>query len=209
MGTIEYSLCSRQLCLESKALFIFFNDCKEGDSSMKSSFLFLVILGAVFTSTASGQTYKTSKPLANASVAPTLPAMTETEKKDGFQRFSDRLKIGYWSGYQSSSLGQWGSGANDEYGVLDKTYVHNLFNQVSFNYNFGAKMNFVINPRFTLNTGSTKSYGGNNSGKGQLSVEDMLIGFQGTIFSSENKKFNWWMRAGGRLPTSRDSRAKI
>ncbi len=140
---------------------------------------------------------------------PAAPAATVSKtdvivNKTSFERFSDRLKIGYFGAAQGSSLGQWDEKALDEKGVKDPSYVNNLWNQVSFRYHFGAKMDFVLNPRFTINAGSTRGHGA--KGKGMLNLEDPLIGFQGVILSSDDKKFNIWTRLGLRLPLSRGSR---
>jgi hypothetical protein len=154
---------------------------------------------------------KTPAPVKKIEVKAVTPAVTPVAKSEGivqktsYQRFSDRLKIGYFGAYSGSSLGQWDEKALDEKATKDGSYVHNLWNQVSFRYHFGAKFDFVINPRFTLNTASTRGHAANN--KGMLSIEDPLVGFQGVAYSSDDKKFAFWTRLGIRLPLSRGSRA--
>jgi len=130
-------------------------------------------------------------------------ASTE-EVKTSFSKFYDRLRISYFGAYAGSSIGQWDFMALDAHGTKSPDSVQNLFNQVAFNYNFGAKLNFVVAPRWTANLASTSGHAPGN--RGMLAMEDWLLGFQGVLFSSEDKKFNWWMRPALRLPTSKGSR---
>lgn len=189
---------------------------------MKSSFL--LVLTLLCTSVAWGQARSTrsgvgqraGSPARKATPAPAkktqAPAKTETEtvskteivNKSSFDKFYDRLKIGYFGAFQGSSLGQWDNYAADEHGEKFKDYAHNVFNQLSFNYNFGWKMNFVFNPRWTINTGSTKYH--HPKQKGVVQIEDALVGLQGTLYSNADKKFNFWARFGARLPVNRVSR---
>ncbi len=126
------------------------------------------------------------------------------QSKSSFDKFYDRLRISYFGAYAGSSIGQWDSMALDAHGTKSPDNVQNLFNQVAFNYNFGAKLNFVVAPRWTTNLASTSAYAAGS--RGLFAVEDLLMGFQGVLVSSEDKKFNWWMRPALRLPTSRGSR---
>jgi hypothetical protein len=173
---------------------------------MKSSLILSLILASFVTSSLWAQSTKkvSKKKVETKVVAPVVVEEKAIPEKDSFNKFYDRLRIAYFSAYSGSSLGGWDKRAMDEHGAKSKEYVHNLFNQVSFNYSFGAKLNFVLNPRWTVNTASTSAYG--REGNGLIVVEDLLAGFQGVIYTSEDKKFNWWMRAGLRLPTSRASR---
>lgn len=148
---------------------------------------------------------KSSFLLALLFVTTSLLAQTTQTTNSSFDKFYERLKVSYFGAYQGSSIGNWNEGAIDEEGVQDPGYVHNLFNQVSFNYNFGAKLNFVFNPRFTINTGSTHEH--TKETNTLLVVEDFLSGFQGVLYTSEDKKFTYWTRIALRLPTSRTSRA--
>ncbi len=162
---------------------------------MKSIFVFVCILVVVFNAQ-----------ILFAQTNPTIKKneKVEIENKSSFDKFYERLKIGYFGAYSGSSLGEWDHRALDVHGTKDKSYVQNLFNQLSFNYNFGAKLGFIINPRWTTNLASTKGY--SEGSRGLLAIEDTLAGFQGVIFTSEDKKFNWWLRAALRLPTSPGSR---
>ncbi|HXH75789.1 MAG TPA: hypothetical protein VNJ08_12520 [Bacteriovoracaceae bacterium] len=159
---------------------------------MKSSFLVSLILTGLVTTTVYAQT--------------STVAATTTEEKSSFDKFNERLKVGYFGAYSGSSINNWDNLAPDEHGVKDPSYAHNLFNQFSFNYNFGAKMNFILNPRFTLNTGRTTGH--SEETNGLLVLEDTLTGFQGVLHSSADKKFNYWTRFALRLPTSRTSRVR-
>ena len=187
---------------------------------MKSSFILSLVLCASFCSVALAQQPKkaakvkksptkpvTAKPLATKPVEKKVSKtdVVEVPEKDHFQKFYDRLAINYFSAFQSSSFGQFDTSPVDEGGRKDTSSGQYLFNQISFNYNFGWKMNFVMNPRFSVNFSDTKNLPDSNNGA--VVIEDALMGFQGVILSSDDKKFNFWLRAGLRLPTSRASRA--
>jgi hypothetical protein len=83
----------------------------------------------------------------------------------------------------------------------------NIWSQVNFGYNFGAKLRFNVIPRFTvfMNKAPDQSSGE----RGMVLLEDALVGFSGVIYTSENKKFNWWIRPGIRLPTSHATRHAV
>lgn len=134
----------------------------------------------------------------------TTVSKTELVEKTTSQKFYDRLKISYFAAFQGSSLGHWDDLALDEKGMKDPSYANNVFNQISFNYNFGSKMNFVFNPRWTINTGKTTGH--TKETNGVVVLEDALVGFQGVLWTTQDKKFTFWNRTGGRLPTSRSSR---
>jgi hypothetical protein len=138
------------------------------------------------------------------SIALSAFAQDVAAPKSSFDKFYDRLKISYFGAYQGSCLTDWERGACDEKGVKDPSYAHNLFNQVSFNYNFGAKFNLVINPRFTVYTGSTAGH--DKTQLGMVVLEDPLVGFAGAWYSSPDKKLTLWTRFGARLPVSQTSR---
>jgi hypothetical protein len=181
---------------------------------MKSYLVFLVILMSFLSVSISfGQTANQKKKKTAVKTKITKPVeKTEStsvpaiEEKSSFDKFYDRVRIAYFGAYSGTSLGQWDARALDEQGVKDKGYVQNVFNQLAFRYNFGAKMDFVLAPRWMVNLGSTSGYG--REGNGVLSLEDMLVGFQGVVVTSEDKKFNWWLRTALRLPTSRASRRR-
>lgn len=191
---------------------------------MKSSFLLLVILGALTTTHVFGQTKKTKKTAprkARTTIAKKIPVkLPETkieQEKSSFDKFYERLSISYFSIFTSSTIGNFNAanGAiSPEWGDTGRrcrkncdTYAMNLWNQVNFAYNFGAKMKFEFLPRFTVMMANprdmTKSVG---EDRAMFNLEDFLIGFSGVVASSDDKKFNWWMRTALRLPTSRFSR---
>lgn len=147
---------------------------------------------------------KSSFLLALLFVTTSLLAQTTQTTNSSFDKFYERLKMSYFGAYSGSSIGHWDDRALDEKGIKDESYVHNLFNQLSFNYNFGAKLNFVFNPRWTINTANTDGH--DQYTNTLFVVEDFLSGFQGSLFTSEDKKFNYWTRIAARLPTSRSSR---
>ncbi|MGE3609882.1 MAG: hypothetical protein AB7I27_09885 [Bacteriovoracaceae bacterium] len=158
---------------------------------MKSSFAFIALYVFLCTSV-----------LAQSGSVATAGAKSATPSSS-FDKFYDRLKIGYFAMATGSTLDHWDNSSISEQGVKDYTSPPNVFNQVSFNYNFGWKMNFVLNPRWTNNLTA-----GNGVGNKTFAVmEDWLTGLQGVIHTSEDKKYNLWVRAGARLPTSRGSRA--
>lgn len=173
---------------------------------MKSTFLFL-ILSAFVTEVA----------LAQMTLRPSKHDL-EANKKTHFEKFSDRLKIGYFGVFTSPHFddiekGQWRNAAiSPEFGNAPKgdqknhdTWPTNMWNQVSFNYNFGAKMNFVVNPRFMVGLAGSRDMQAPEK-RSTVYLDDMLIGFQGVVFTSTDKKFNLWIRPGMRLPTSAASR---
>src|SRR5690606_12081770 len=84
------------------------------------------------------------------------------------------------------------------------TYSFNLWSQVNFSYNFGAAMKFNVIPRWTTFFATPKDQ--DPGERGTFMLEDMLVGFSGVILSSADKRFNWWMRPGVRLPTSHFTR---
>ena len=147
------------------------------------------------------------------------PDMKNPQDDDSFKKFSDRLKIGYFGVFTSPTLydmkyGNWKNAAiSPEFSRDAKnpkarnqdTWPTNFWNQLSFNYNFGAKMNFVVNPRFMIPLTSSK-YMKHPEDRSFIMLDDVLVGFQGVVLSSADKKFNFWMRPGMRLPTSHTSR---
>lgn len=142
---------------------------------------------------------------------------TKLVEKSSFDRFADRLRIGTFTVITTPTLwdmekGNWDNAAiSPEFGIdngverNNDTYPTNLWNQISFNYNFGAKMNFVFNPRFMIPL-SHSSDMSDPEDKGLIALEDFLVGFQGVVLASADKKFNLWIRPGMRLPTSKASR---
>lgn len=168
---------------------------------MKSSFLFVLLVTAMMVNVASAQ----------MSTRPS-PKDIEADKKASFKKFHDRLRIGVFSMFTSPTMydmakGNWKYSATSPetqtFGKNRDTFPGgNFWNQISFNYNFGAKMNFVFNPRFSywpIRPHDTTQ----NPEASTFQVEDFLVGFQGVIYETDDKKFNLWIRPGVRLPTSR------
>lgn len=169
---------------------------------MKSSFLFL----SLFTLMANAA-------FAQMSTRPS-PKEIEADKKSTFTKFSERLRIGYFGvlttpTFHDMARQNWEYAATSEetesYRVHRDSIPTNLWNQISFNYNFGAKMNFVFNPRFSIWPIGPKDTN-QNPDNSFIQVEDFLIGFQGVVWASDDKKLNVWIRPGMRLSTSRGTR---
>lgn len=191
---------------------------------MKSSFLLLMIFGFLVSIAAYGQTKKTVK---KSSVKPqkadapaplpvktqvTTSPVTETKsevEKSSFDKFYERLSIGYFGVLTTPNFETWDSryaAVSPEYsgGTNDDTYAMNLWNQVNFGYNFGAKMKFNVIPRFTIFMDEAPAQ--DPGERGTVLLEDAMVAFSGVIVSSDDKKFNWFIRPGVRLPTSHASR---
>ncbi len=209
---------------------------------MKSSFVLTLLLSALVSFSAMGQTNRArrvqqkpaaAKPAAaKPTVAPTTQTSTQSTStvaaadKTPFQRFYDRLAIGYFGVFTSPTVGNWnnknaaispalGDTRNDptddtETGRCRKncdTYAMNMWNQVNFAYDFGWIMKFVFIPRATIyfaNPGDMNRQVGED--RAAIGLEDFLVGFAGSVITSEDKKFNWFMRPAMRLPTSHFSR---
>ncbi len=175
---------------------------------MKSSFLLTVVFSLMALS-AWGQT------------TTTVTKSSEPQTKSSFDRFYDRLKIGYFGVVSSPTFydmerGDWDNAAiSPSWGGDDSskngpkknqdTWPTNLWNQVNFRYNYGGKMDFVFAPRFMIPLAHSADMK-KPEDRSLIEIEDFLVGFQGVPFSSEDKKFNLWLRPALRLPTSRASR---
>jgi hypothetical protein len=167
---------------------------------MKISTVFFSILSSLLFSTAFAQTR-------NAKFA-----VEEKDTKTSFDRFADRLSISYFGVLTTPPLEDWNSNnaaLSPEFSSGDPckncdTYSFNIWSQVNFAYNFGAKFKFNIIPRWTtfFDTPSDQGRGSRET----ILLEDALVSFSGVFFTSEDKKFTWWMRPGIRLPTSKGSR---
>lgn len=173
---------------------------------MKSSFLLLLVLST----------------LASAAWGQAKSSTAADPNKSAFDKFYERLSIGYFGAYSSPTLKDWDS----RYAAIsheikpserDKAFKHrdsysqNIWSQVNFAYNYGGKFKFNVIPRFTTFLSKVgNSEGGNQDNgrgnRGVIQAEDMLIGFSGVVLTSDDKKFAWWMRPGLRLPTSRGSK---
>ena len=172
---------------------------------MKSSFLLFLILSALVSTQVLGQTKK---------ITTTAPATTQPEEapKSAFDKFYERLGISYYGAVTSPTLEKW----NSRHAATSPsfsggspcrncdTYSFNVWSQINFAYNFGAKLKFNVIPRFTTFFANPKTQ--DPGERGTVLLEDALVGFSGVIYTSENKKFNWWIRPGARLPTSHATR---
>ena len=177
--------------------------CKEGNISMKRSFLLTVILGALLTSQVYGQTKK-----ATTTTTPIATPAAEASKSD-FDKFYERLSIGYFGALTTPNFESWDSrkaAVSPEFssGKNDDTYSMNVWSQFNIGYSFGGKFKLNIIPRFT--TFLNKAPAQDPGQRGNVLLEDALVGFSGVLYSSDNKKFNWWIRPGVRLPTSHGTR---
>lgn len=174
---------------------------------MKSSFLFTILVTALTATVASAQ----------VSTRPS-PKEIEQAKKSTFDKFSERLKISYFGvlttpHFDDMFEGEWENAAiSPQYGQAEKgegknrdTWPLNLWNQISFNYNFGAKLNFVVNPRFMIPLQHPVDMKAPED-RSLIMLDDIMAGFQGVIASSDDKALNLWVRAGLRFPTSRANR---
>jgi hypothetical protein len=177
--------------------------CKEGNISMKRSFLLTVILGALLTSQVYGQTKK-----ATTTTTPIATQAAEAPKSD-FDKFYERLSIGYFGALTTPNFDNWDSreaAISPEFsgGTNNDTYSMNVWSQVNIGYSYGGKFKFNVIPRFTvlLDEAPTQDPGE----RGNVLLEDALVGFSGVLYASDDKKFSWWMRPGVRLPTSHATR---
>jgi hypothetical protein len=197
---------------------------------MKSSFLLTLVLSALVSFSAMGQTNRTRRVQPKPAVAkPAKPATTSTQtstqsvattsaaEKSSFDKFYDRLSIGYFGVFTSPTLEDWDSSnaaISPEWGDTGRsctkncdTYAMNVWSQFNIQYDFGWKMKFAILPRWTTHFANpkdmTRSVG---EDRAMIGLEDALVGFAGVIYSTDDKKFNWWVRPGIRLPTSHFTR---
>ena len=172
---------------------------------MKSSFLLFVILGTLITTQVIGQTKTVT------TTTPADAAAVEAQKSS-FDKFYERLGISYFGAVTSPTLEDWDSthaALSPEFSSGDPcrncdTYSINVWSQVNFSYNFGAKMKFNVIPRWTTFFDHPKDQGAGY--RGTFLLEDALVGFSGVVYSSTDKKFNLWIRPGVRLPTSKFTR---
>ena len=192
---------------------------------MKRIFVFILVLSTVQGAYAQSKK-KAAVPLNKPSTVVT-ETVSKTEvalPRSPFEKFYDRLRIGYWSAFTSPTFddmgkGQWKNAAiSPEKGGGPKssanpngpfenqdTWPTNIWHQISFNYNFGAKMNFVFNPRFMTPLASPTDMKAPED-RSLIMLDDFLVGFQGTVISSADKKFNLFLRPAVRVPVSRASR---
>lgn len=148
--------------------------------------------------------------LAQMSMRPSPKDMQSQEKT--FDKFYERLKVGYFGVFTSPTFDEMEKGnfsnaaISPEFsgGTNKDTWPTNIWHQISFNYNFGAKMNFVVNPRFMTPLAHPVDMK-DPEDRSLIMVEDFLVGFQGVVVTAYDKAFNLWIRPGVRLPTSRAS----
>lgn len=195
---------------------------------MKSSFLLSVALCALVSANALGQTKKKAvlpvkkqssqvkkaapalKPQQVTTTAPVSDTSSAaTLEKSAFDKFYERLSVGYFGIVTTPNFETWdtrNSALSPGFtgGTNNDSYAMHLWSQVNFAYNFGAKMKFNVIPRFTIFFDEAPDQ--DPGERGMVLLEDALVGFSGVVYSSDDKKFNWWMRPGVRLPTSHASR---
>lgn len=161
---------------------------------------------------------ETPKPSAPATKTSTQAvSTTAAAEKSPFDKFYDRLSISYFGVFTSPTLEDWNSSnaaLSPALGDTGKrchrncdTYAMNVWNQVNFAYDFGWLMKFVVIPRWTVYLNNPRDMSRSiGEDRAMVGLEDFLVGFAGTIITSEDKKFNWFVRPAMRLPTSHFSR---
>lgn len=172
---------------------------------MKSSFLLTILVTAMTASVASAQ--MSSRP---------SPQDMKPNQKTTFDKFYERLKISYFgvlttphlddishSHYDNAAISPEFSGKGDA--KNRDTWPTNVWNQIAFSYNFGAKLSFVVAPRWMTPLSHPVDMK-EPEDRSLIALEDALVGFGGVIHSSEDKKFNLWIRPAMRLPVSKASR---
>lgn len=175
---------------------------------MNSSFLLVLIFTALTVNVASAQ----------MSTMPSPKEMAPQKKASTFDSFYERLKIGWFGVVTTPHLddiekGQWRNAATSpQYGNAPKgeqknhdTWPTNVWNQISFRYRFGGKMDFVFNPRFMVPLAGPRDMTAPEH-RALIMLDDFFVGFQGVVYTSTDSKFNLFMRTGLRLPVSRASR---
>lgn len=169
-------------------------------------------------------TKKTTTTTTTVAPAAAPVVVTDSASKSTFDKFYDNLKISYfgvitssnlesWDQSQASVSPEWGISTDDsDPGVYKKTnyknadtWPVNLWNQISFNYNFGWKYNLVVNPRWMIPLGNTGNMA-DPEDRSFVMLDDVLVGLQGVAYKSQNGKFVWFTRNGIRVPTSHASR---
>jgi len=191
---------------------------------MKSSFLVCIVLSSLVSLSALGQTNRARqvrpKPAAAKPTTQTSSqsvATASAAEKSAFDKFYERLSIGYFGVFTSPTLEDWDSSnaaISPEWGDTGRnctkncdTYAMNVWSQFNIQYDFGWKMKFAVLPRWTTYFANPRDMNkGIGEDRAMIGIEDALVGFAGVIYSSDDKKFNWWIRPGVRLPTSHFSR---
>lgn len=202
---------------------------------MKSSFLVCIVLSALVSVSAFGQTSRprrvqqkpartkpatrtVKKPVAAPKSQTTTQAVSTTQaEKSSFDKFYERISIGYFGVFTSPTLEDWNASnaaISPEWGNTGRnctrncdTYAMNVWSQFNIQYDFGWKMKFAVLPRWTTYFANPRDMSTSiGEDRAMFGLEDALVGFAGVIYSSDDKKFNWWVRPGMRLPVSHFSR---
>ena len=174
---------------------------------MKSFFLFALLVTGLMANVASAQ----------MSTRPS-PQDMQPQKKTTFDSFWERLKIGYFGVVTTPHLddmmkNQWRNAAiSPEFGNAPKgeqknhdTWPTNVWHQISFRYRFGGKLDFVVNPRFMTPLANGRDMKSPED-RSFVMLDDVLVGFQGVVYTSDDKAFNLFIRPAMRLPVSRANR---
>jgi hypothetical protein len=136
----------------------------------------------------------------------TVPNTSKAELGDSlYKHLKKNLRIRYFSEFLGSSPYKLDDNQPDATTGEKTADPINLWNQISFNYHFGYKMNLVVNPRFTLQIGDKRDLTESaTQDTDTLYWEDWLVGFQGVVYTNGN--FAYFARAGSRIPMSKFSR---
>lgn len=134
------------------------------------------------------------------------------QEKKVFDKFYERLRIGYFGiittpTFDAIDKGEWDKAALSPEitgGTNRDSWPTNVWNQLSFGYNYGGTMSFVVNPRWATPL-THPSNMASDEDTSFIMLDDLLVGFQGVVYSSADKKFNLWIRPGIRIPTSQGS----
>lgn len=157
---------------------------------------------------------KTVKP-----TAPVVPAAPVEQKQ--MSLIQSHFQIRYfseliWTDLTNHNGNTKYPGANKNGNYSGGSDPVNLWNQLSFRWKISDKLHAYINPRWTLQLGSTKQIradnrdaaakGNKTSDDGMLRSEDWLVGVQGVLWSTKSG-WSYFMRPGYRLPISRATRS--
>jgi len=161
-----------------------------------------------------------SVPVAAPAAAPAPEAKTQT-------LMESHLQIRYFAEVIGPNLGNtkglWDypdnitdNGNYDPDNAGQDTDPVNSWNQISFRWKVSDKYHAFINPRFTVQHGSTNrirranetaaAAGRKTSDDGMFRNEDWLVGMQGVAWANAETGWSFFIRPGYRLPTSRATR---
>lgn len=156
----------------------------------------------------------------NPSTLPVAPTPTAPETKE-MSLVESHLQIRYFSEFIGPNL-TFNKGddypdvtKNGNYSDLGTTDPIDLWNQFSFRWKVSDKLHAIVNPRFTLQLGSTKEIrycndngcgsGARADDEGRWRWEDWLVGVQGVVWQNA-EGFSYFVRPGYRIPISRATR---